>query len=667
MRIFVTGGTGFIGRHVVERLKDHELMLLARKRPEGLAGKVILGELSDIGSWKEKVKRFNPDVCLHLAWEGIPDYGPEMSKKNLDYGISLMNMLAEIGCKKIIATGSCWEYGRDKGVLKEGDSTSPKNDFTDAKNKLNSYGMKLAGKKGIVFVWLRLFYVYGPGQREGSLIPSMINSIRQGRKPDIRTPGNKNDFVYAADVAEAIAMVAEKAEKSAVYNIGSGKSTSVKEVVDIIAGHLNADIKMGSEGNADFWADISKIKDAIGWKPKTDIKKGIRETISFLEGNMRCTMCSSESTENIYKQDKIPVHNNIVYDTPEESRSCNKGAIILSLCSGCGLVFNSELKKDLLEYEDEYDNNRSFSAYYNEYISNLVKTLVNKHGVKGKRILEIGCGDGSFLLSLCRESGSKGTGFDPTYRGEGQIGDVSLKRDYFGSKYAKLKADVLILRHVLEHIEKPSEFIAGILKSINLEKELVMMIEVPDLRWILKQGAFWDITYEHCNYFTKESLANLLGMAGVDIESIFNTFSGQYIVAIGRYKPSQGKAHCSIEDRYLDEIRKLVGNMNEKKESIRSVIRGIKGQFSIWGAAGKGVTFINMLDGKDEKRVPFLIDINRNKQGKYCPGTDKKIAPPSILDTEKGIKDIFIMNPNYFDEIEQQCMGFGRRFNLIKV
>ena len=125
MKIFITGSTGFIGKHLVKNLKarGHELFLLDK-------------DLADIKEWINEVKNFNPDAVIHLAWQGIPDYGPETSAKNLKYGLDLIENLSKIGCKWVLSAGSCWEYGGKAGKISEDAEIKPINDFTKAKNDL---------------------------------------------------------------------------------------------------------------------------------------------------------------------------------------------------------------------------------------------------------------------------------------------------------------------------------------------------------------------------------------------------------------------------------------------------------------------------------------------------------------------------------------------------
>ena len=297
MRVFVTGGTGFIGTHVVKKLESEgdTLLLLSRgsKAAYSLLDipktvNIISGDLSDINSWKDELKKFQPDATIHMAWEGLPDYGYKTSIRNLKYGLDLVTMLAESGCERFISTGSCWEYGQQHGKLHEEIPAKPFNSFTAAKNALHWMGREIAKENNMLFIWTRLFYVHGPGQREASLIPYIINCVRKGKKLEIKTPHARNDFVFVEDVAEAISMLVKNCKQSAVYNIGSGYSTSVQDIIKIACDNYDFQYQSEkvtphqiSESFVDFWADISRIQTDVGWVPKIDIKEGIQRTINY--------------------------------------------------------------------------------------------------------------------------------------------------------------------------------------------------------------------------------------------------------------------------------------------------------------------------------------------------------------------------------------------------
>jgi SAM-dependent methyltransferase len=373
--------------------------------------------------------------------------------------------------------------------------------------------------------------------------------------------------------------------------------------------------------------------------------------------------------EEFYRQGDIPVHVNTIYNTCEEAMNCGRGTISLALCRSCGLVFNSEFSDSLLKYNKDYDNDQYCSSYYREYANSLVKILIDRYHIRNRRILEVGCGNGEFLKLFCKESHSKGVGIDPAYRGRKKTDSISFIADYFNEKYFKVKADVLILRHILEHIENPSDFLIYVIHNVDFDAKSTVMIEVPDFEWIFKQGAYWDITYEHCNYFTKESLRHLFELSKIQVNDIFNTFSSQYLVAIGELSKKGASGIKLPAQTYPRKkvISDFTSNVRKRKSRICSITSEIGGPFTIWGIAGKGVTFINMLDEKNQREIPFVIDINKKKQGKYCPGTGHKIEPPTILEQEKDLKCIIVMNPNYYDEISQFLEIYNRKFSLITI
>lgn len=282
MRIFVTGGTGFVGSHAVRELAKHghRLLLLSRGRAAVPKNCTLLrGDLSAIGRLEKQIKKFKPGAVLHLGWEGIPDHGPEMSIKNLLYGIDVLRLAISIGIKKIVVSGSRWEYGVSKGVVREDDGLHATSAFFGAKTALHYIGAELAKKNGVDFIWARLFSVYGPGQKPHSLIPHLLERVRANLPPDVRTPRATEDFIYVTDVARALALILEKHKpgQSNTYNIGSGRLSSVKDIVNEIYGKN----VIRTSTTPGYYADISKIKKEIGWRPAISIKQGVRKTVMY--------------------------------------------------------------------------------------------------------------------------------------------------------------------------------------------------------------------------------------------------------------------------------------------------------------------------------------------------------------------------------------------------
>ncbi|MBU4201499.1 MAG: methyltransferase domain-containing protein [Verrucomicrobia bacterium] len=382
-----------------------------------------------------------------------------------------------------------------------------------------------------------------------------------------------------------------------------------------------------------------------------------------------CPLCGSARHEQIYHQKALPLVSNTVYGTASEAIACAKEPVILHLCRQCGLVFNPSFDSSKIAYDTHYDNRRDSSPRYRRYLDELTTTLKNAYGLTRKNVLEVGCGQGDFLRLFTQVSESSGAGYDPAYQGPEQFGATSFVRAPFVPGRQTTPYNTLILRHVLEHIEQPGLFVQAALDSLVTADDVSVVVEVPCFAWILDAGAYWDIAYEHCNYFTRESLSFLFDQAGIEVMDVQNVFEGQYLLAVGKARQRSRLPHAFCQrpvpqKEFEHALCPKLRTFEQKRASITHQL-GQFDQFTIWGVAGKGVTFVNLLDQDQLDKIPFLIDMNPNKQRKYCPGTDKLIVPPSVLAGETQVRVILLMNPIYYDEITEQTNTFGNTYHLL--
>jgi len=295
-RILLTGASGFVGKHLLKKLIscNYEILAISRNGSRELNGvNWLLSDLSNPKQYRNEIIEFSPEIVIHLAWEDIPDFSFDVSYKNLKNSLEFFSFISKIGSiKKIIAAGSCWEYGKDYGSCSESDFCYPKNNFTWAKKSLLDWLQSNQNINTYEYIWLRIFYAYGPGQRNNSIIPTILKSIDLKTLPDIKTPKNSHDYVFIDDVINAFLKSIQGNVKSGVYNIGSGESTSVLEVFrlaeEIITGSYSNSILTEEEAKTrkcevNFWANLSKTEQSLKWSPNTNLKDGIIKFWNFLK------------------------------------------------------------------------------------------------------------------------------------------------------------------------------------------------------------------------------------------------------------------------------------------------------------------------------------------------------------------------------------------------
>ncbi|MEO5844657.1 MAG: class I SAM-dependent methyltransferase, partial [Caldimonas sp.] len=225
-----------------------------------------------------------------------------------------------------------------------------------------------------------------------------------------------------------------------------------------------------------------------------------------------------DTLREIYRAERLPVLQNRMFASAEAARGCVRGDVVLVQSAATGLVFNRAFRPELVEYDADYQNEQGLSGAFARHLDGVVD-VVRRH-FDGESLVEVGCGKGLFLERLLA-AGFDVTGLDPTYEGT----NPRVIREFFTPEVG-IHADGLVLRHVLEHVPDPHTFLAG-LREANGGRGRIY-IEVPCLDWIAAHHAWFDIFYEHVNYFRR-----------VDFERLFDTvheaghsFAGQYLYVV---------------------------------------------------------------------------------------------------------------------------------------
>jgi hypothetical protein len=385
-----------------------------------------------------------------------------------------------------------------------------------------------------------------------------------------------------------------------------------------------------------------------------------------------CPLCGSCNAEAVFERRAMPVHQNIVCETAHEARSFPRGDVIVRFCDACGFAFNRAFDLRRLNYSPIYDNCQAHSPTFRQYLGKLRDYLQVKYELRGKQIIEVGCGKGDFLRMMCVNGVNRGLGFDPSYVGPetAEQGAIRFIKGFYGDSHPDWAPDLLCLRHVLEHIQYPTKMLVAIRKALGDHTASAIYIEVPDLTWTLDRGAFWDFFYEHCSYFTAGTLARSCQAAGFEIDRIFSAFGGQYLcleAKPGADRVGMTKAPASELADLCTKVRAFHTLAEEQFRSFRGRILALQGngRCAVWGAAAKGTTFANMID-PDCRYIRCLVDINPSKRAKFAAGSGHPIiAPEDIGSSAKDLGGILSMNSNYFEEQRAKLAQLSLNIPLI--
>lgn len=340
----------------------------------------------------------------------------------------------------------------------------------------------------------------------------------------------------------------------------------------------------------------------------------------------------------LYRVSDLPVFQNRMYPSREAARACTKGDMLLAEDLETGLVSNRAFRPELVEYDADYQNEQGNSPLFQhhlEVVADLVETHMGRDG-----LVEVGCGKGLFL-QLLSTRGADIRGYDPTYEGD----DPRIVREYF-NKSLEITGRGLILRHVLEHIDDPVRFLLD-LKEANGGSGIIY-IEVPCFDWICERRAWFDVFYEHVNYFRLSDFQRIFGI----VHEARRTFGGQYLSVVADLS--------TVRVPHRDEA----DVPNFPSDFTASLLPRRMENAAVWGGASKGVLFSLMME-RAGVTVENVIDINPAKQGRFLPATGIEVQPPEqVLPRLLDGATIYVMNSNYLPEIREMS---GNRFNYVGI
>ena len=314
--VIVTDGTGFVGANLVRRLvKDGQhVHLLVRPqyndwriqdvRPHL---QIHIIDLLDIEQLRAKVTALRPDWVFHLAAYGAYSWQDDLLtaiQTNFLGTVNLVEPCRTVGFEVFINTGSSSEYGFKDHAPAEMEWIDPNSYYAVTKASATQLCRYTANRYNLSIPTLRLYSVYGPYEDRDRLIPKVILHGLQGTLPPLADPEIARDFVFVRDVEEAFLLLASQPEgrAGAVYNLGTGIQTSLREVVMLARQvfNLSVDPGWGTMQKRSWDTNIWKANNAAlletGWQPQFTFEQGFRETVDWFKGHLELLRYYQDAT-----------------------------------------------------------------------------------------------------------------------------------------------------------------------------------------------------------------------------------------------------------------------------------------------------------------------------------------------------------------------------------
>jgi len=376
-----------------------------------------------------------------------------------------------------------------------------------------------------------------------------------------------------------------------------------------------------------------------------------------------CPVCGSAMVSDFYFRDSVPVTCASVFADAVQARDVACGNVDLTACASCGFAFNRSFDPRLGELVARYESSEAASPHFNTFAAATARSLVARHHLKNKTVLEVGCGDGDFLKHLMSADVGHAIGVDPLIdvaRAEANMPHgVEIIPRLFDESMLDIQADALLCRHTLEHVPEVHEFLKLLREWAARAPDRVVLFDLPDAERVFAERAFWDIYYEHCNYFTAGTLRRAFEFAGFRILALGSEFQGQYLTIEAAPDPAPGPRLPVDSSRDQSLYRSFAADVRSSLQRCESALARLKSAshpLIVWQGSSKTVGFLSAL--AHPELIDGAVDVNPHRQGIFLPGSGLPVYAPHMLKDLKP-EHVILMNPAYQNEVAKTLTTLG--------
>jgi SAM-dependent methyltransferase len=374
--------------------------------------------------------------------------------------------------------------------------------------------------------------------------------------------------------------------------------------------------------------------------------------------HMACPICGHTGSMDFFDAPAIPVTCASIFSTRAEALAVPLGALTLAACNACSFVFNRVFDPSLGEIGARYESSQGASVHFGTYADGLAREWIERYELVGKTVLEVGCGGGDFLLRLLQGGIGTAIGIDPFVDRSKSAAGLRVVADSFDERWLDLSADALVCRHTLEHVQSASGFLRLLREWAARDRRRVLLFELPAAERVFAERAFWDVYYEHCSYFTSDTLRYAFELAGFEVLDLRRVYGEQYLIVEARLgagvapkRPDVAAAQEAYRS-YGVEVRASIDRCQRALDDMKRKAPPLM----LWQGASKTVGFTALLS--DPSVISGAVDLSPQRHGKFLPGTGMSVhAPAELQRLQPG--NIVLMNPLYLEEVTAQVRSLG--------
>jgi hypothetical protein len=383
----------------------------------------------------------------------------------------------------------------------------------------------------------------------------------------------------------------------------------------------------------------------------------------------RCPICESSDISPIFTDARVTKYGLQRHFTREPALQAEQGELAFHMCCQCTFVFNAAFNPATMDYMVDYESSRSHSQVFRDYMNGVAEEVKEVCDIEGKRVVEVGCGDGHFLTALRQKATFAGYGFDPSVLTDTlrtSFSDLRFVRGRYTSQSLPRPPDVLLLRHILEHQGRPHDFLESLWPDErSAEVGMKIYVEVPDWGWIVDHLQIQALSYDHCSYYSPSSMERLLNKYGVTADRVGCRFDNEYLAYFGSIRSGRPPQQVIGTDHLIDKTQAFGRVVKELIANMRDLIERYGADAVVWGAAGKGTLFLNLLN-LDYNCLPYVVDSNPRRHKTYIPVTGQQVISPEDLRSLKP-RCVLLTNRLYAHEIAGQLDALGVHSEMLAI